>query len=228
MTGRFIEVCCEGCADAVQAWKGGADRIELCANLDVGGTTPSREEIEKVMASCPGLAVNVLVRPRGGDFVFGKEETDTMVRDITMCRELGVNAVVIGALTPEGDADLPAMRTLIQAAKGDSPFRPLQVTFHRAIDVCRDIFRCMEDAIDLGCDRILTSGHEASAYEGRFRIAEMVERADGRIVILAGCGVRTSNIVQLERDSHAAEFHSTSHGADGHTSSETVNQLKTL
>lgn len=228
MKGRFIEVCCEGHDDAVQAWKGGADRVELCAHLDIGGTTPSREEIEMVLASCPGLAVNVLVRPRGGDFVFSEEETESMVEDIAMCRELGVNAVVVGALTPEGDTDMDVMRTLMDAAKGVGPYAPLKVTFHRAIDVCRDLFSCMEDAITLGCDRILTSGHELTAYDGRFRIAEMVERSAGRITILAGCGVRPSNIVQLEKDSHAVEFHSSSHGENGHTSSETVKLLKSL
>ena len=128
-----------------------------------------------------------------------------MLEDIRHCRELGAAGVVIGALTPEGSVDLPVMRRLLAAAKDG---RPLSVTFHRAFDETADPLAALEEVIALGCDRLLTSGHAQDAYAGRALIGDLVRRAAGRIVVMAGCGVRPGNIAAIARDSGAPEFHS--------------------
>ena len=177
--GRFIECCCTSVGEVTEAVAGGASRIELCENLEVGGITPSSRLIRQVLDVCP-LPVNVLVRPRGGDFVFSEEEEEQMKQDIRNCKELGVNGVVIGALLGDGSIDTAMMRRLIQAA------RPLSVTFHRAFDCCKDPFRALEDVIALGCDRLLTSGLASSAYEGRELIARLVSLRDEAKRTLSG------------------------------------------
>ena len=158
------------------------------------------------------IPVNVLVRPRGGDFVFTDDEIRQTIADIGMCkrlcvrdssgRELRVNGVVVGALQADGGIDMAAMRRLVAAA------RPLQVTFHRAFDECSGVERGLEDVIALGCERLLTSGHEPDAFAGRFTLARLIRQAAGRIVIMAGCGVRPHNIAAIASVSSAPEFHS--------------------
>lgn len=214
--GRFIECCCTSLYEAMEAQAGGARRVELCTDLSCGGVTPPLEMIREVRDSL-SIKVNVLIRPRGGDFVYTEDEVQKTLQSIRDCRQIGVNGVVIGALLPDGDVDMPTMRRLIKEA------RPLEVTFHRAFDVCRDPMRAFDDVVSLGCDRLLTSGHEASAYEGRFLIGELVRK--GGTIVMAGCGVRTCNIAEIERDSGAAEFHSTSHGPDGRTDRRVVSEL---
>lgn len=203
---RILEACCGTAEKAALAERGGASRIELCEQLEIGGVTPSESNIRATLSACKSAKVNVLIRPRGGDFVYDRSEAEQMLDSIRLCKELGVNAVVIGALKEDGQVDKVLTAELIAAA------RPLKVTFHRAFDVCADPLRALDDIIELGCDRLLTSGHEDNAYIGRFRIAELVERAAGRIVIMAGCGVRAENIDEIERDSHADEYHSSSLG----------------
>jgi copper homeostasis protein len=215
----FLEACCTSAADAVTARRVGAARIELCSQLDIGGVTPSESLIratllalaEDAIPSAP-IPVNVLVRPRGGDFVYSEDEIRQTIAGIEMCKQLSVkdsygrehrvNGVVIGALRADGGIDMAAMRRLVAAA------RPLQVTFHRAFDECSDVERGLEDVIALGCDRLLTSGHEPDAFAGRFTLARLVRQASGRIVILAGCGVRPHNIDAIASASSAPEFHS--------------------
>lgn len=216
--GRFIEVCSVCEADVLEAAKGGAGRVELCEDLEVGGVTPSRKLLESVVRSSP-VPVNVLVRPRGGDFVYSEAEEKSMADDIAMCKELGASGVVIGALRPDGSVDVGMMRRLVDAA------RPLSVTFHRAFDCCRDPFEALEEIIGLGCERILTSGQKESAYDGRELLAALVERAAGRIIIMPGGGVRTHNIGEIEAVTKAAEFHSTSRGESGATEREVVAAL---
>ena len=218
----FLEGCCTSAADAVAAQRGGAARIELCSCLDIGGVTPSEELLRATLLalaedallspSQTPIPVNVLVRPRGGDFVFSEAEIQRTIDGIEMCRRLTVrdsaglehrvNGVVVGALRADGGIDMAAMRRLVAAA------RPLQVTFHRAFDRCADVERGLEDVIALGCERLLTSGHEPDAFTGRFTLARLVRQAAGRIVILAGCGVRPHNIAAIASVSGAAEFHS--------------------
>ena len=199
----FLESCCTDVEQIRRAQEAGARRIELCENLAVGGVTPSAELL-KAAISVAKVPVNVLVRPRGGDFVFSAAEADTMLRDIELCREAGAAAVVIGALDSRGDVDMPLMRRLCDAAYG------MSVTFHRAFDVCADPLAAFEDVLALGCDRLLTSGHESDAFKGRFFIAELVERAAGRIIVMPGCGVRRSNIARIAADTGAVEFHASS------------------
>lgn len=197
----FREACCTSLEAVFAAERTGAQRIELCEQLDVGGVTPS-EALLRGTLTATHLPVNVLVRPRGGDFVYDGAEEQAMLDSIGLCKSLGVNGVVIGALTPAGAVDLSLMRHLIAAA------RPLSVTFHRAFDETADPFEALEEIIALGCDRLLTSGHAPDAFAGRALIGELVRRAAGRIVIMAGCGVRPGNIEQIAADSGAPEFHS--------------------
>ena len=200
----FIESCCTNVDSVMLAQKAGAGRIELCEDLAVGGVTPQESLIREVI-DIAKIPVNVLVRPRGGDFVFSPEEILEMERSIRLCRELGAAGVVIGALALDGSVDMAAMRRLISVAREN---RPLSVTFHRAFDVCSDPLRAFEDIISLGCDRLLTSGHEADAYVGRYFIGELVRRSEGRISVMAGCGVRPSNIEEIAAASSAPEYHS--------------------
>lgn len=198
----FLESCCVSLEQVKFAQAAGARRIELCEDLPVGGVTPSRELLAAVVEAVD-IPVNVLVRPRGGDFCFNEAEILQMLEDIDMCHELGANAVVIGALDADGNVDMPTMRRLIARARSYG----LKVTFHRAFDVCADPMKAFEDILELGCDRLLTSGHEADAYQGRFLIAELVRRAGDRIVIMAGCGVRPGNIKEIVALSRCTECH---------------------
>lgn len=193
-----MEFCCTSVEDVLAAKNEGASRIELCENLEVGGVTPSHELIKAVLEVAGDTPVNVLIRARGGDFIFDDEEVAQMVMDIEFCKEVGTNAVVIGALKADGSVDIDAMQKMVKAA-GD-----LKITFHRAFDVCDDPFKAFEDIVALGCHRLLTSGHEADAYAGRELIARL--KAEHKLVILAGCGVRKSNIDLIDADEYHASI----------------------
>ena len=195
--------------------KGGAGRIELCEDLPCGGVSPSRSSIEAALTAV-NIPVNVLVRARGGNFVYNEEEIEMMVKSVRMCRELGVNGVVVGALRNDESIDTEAVRRMVAEAEG------LHVTFHRAFDECADPFAALEDIIDLGCDRLLTAGHASNVNVGEPMLKELNGRAAGRIIILAGSGVRPGNIARLEASTGCKEFHSSSHGPDGRTSHEVV------
>ena len=199
----FREACCTSLEAVRAAERTGAQRIELCDRLEVGGVTPPEPLLRAVLAAM-ALPVNVLVRPRGGDFVYDEDEIQAMLAGIRRCGSLGAHGVVVGALTPAGQVDLPAMRRLLAAARASG----LSVTFHRAFDETADPFAALEDVIALGCDRLLTSGHAPDAFAGRALIGALVQRAAGRIVVMAGCGVRPGNIAQIARESGAPEFHS--------------------
>lgn len=198
---RIIEICANSAQSCVEAEAGGAKRVELCAGIPEGGTTPSYGEIRMAQRLASKIDINVIIRPRGGDFLYTEAEIGSMLLDIELCKQLGVHGVVFGCLTKEGDIDVPLMRRLIETAA------PLSVTCHRAFDVCRDPFRAMEELIDLGCDRILTSGQQSDAVKGIPMIKQLVERADGRIIIMPGCGVREKNIALIEQETGAKEFH---------------------
>lgn len=198
---RIIEICANSAQSCVEAEAGGATRVELCAGIPEGGTTPSYGEIRTAQALTSALDINVIIRPRGGDFLYTPAEIQSMLWDIEMCKQLKVHGVVFGCLTKEGDIDVELMRRLIEAA------HPLSVTCHRAFDVCRDPFVALEQLIGLGCDRILTSGQQPDAVKGIPLIRELVKRADGRIIIMPGCGVRETNIAQIEAETGANEFH---------------------
>ena len=173
-----LEACCPS-LDAVEAaGRIGARRIELCERLDIGGVTPSDALIRSALAAT-GLPINVLVRPRGGDFVYSAQEADAMLESIRLCGRLGVNGVVIGALRADGSVDVELMQALVSEARATG----LSVTFHRAFDECADPMEALEDIISLGCDRLLTSGHAPDAFTGREMIGTLVRAAAGRIAI---------------------------------------------
>lgn len=198
---RTIEICANSAQSCVEAEAGGAARVELCAAIPEGGTTPSYGEIRTAQALTSRIDINVIIRPRGGDFLYTPVEVQSMLQDIELCKKLKVHGVVFGCLTKEGDVDIELLQVLMEAAK------PLSVTFHRAFDVCRDPFEALEQLIAAGCDRILTSGQQATAEEGIPLIAELVKRAAGRIIIMPGSGVREHNIAKIQQETGATEFH---------------------
>lgn len=197
-----LEICAASVASCIAAQDGGADRIELCDNLLEGGTTPSYATIalarEKV-----NIALYPIIRPRGGDFLYDDLEFEIMKKDIRLCKQLGCDGVVIGLLTADGKIDLPRTKELVELAW------PIGVTFHRAFDMTDDAFQALEDVIETGCERILTSGQRNTAIEGASLIAELVNKAEGRIIIMAGSGVRANNVADLVNTAHAKEYHTT-------------------
>lgn len=196
-----LEICIDSIRSALAAQEGGASRVELCDNLLVGGTTPSYGMIKQVRQAI-SIGLHVLIRPRGGDFCYSAAEQAIMMEDIKAAKELGANGVVLGVLRPDGHIDTRVAEQLIAAA------RPLKVTWHRAFDVARDPLQALEDIIALGCDYLLTSGQQQTAWEGKELIARLVEKAAGRIVVMPGGGVRESNIAELRQVTGAREFHS--------------------
>lgn len=195
-----FEICANSVASCIAAQEGGADRVELCSGIPEGGTTPSFGMIRKARASID-IALNVIIRPRGGDFLYSEDELEEMIHDIRIAEELGADGLVFGCLTKEGNIDKRAMSILMEAAGS------LPVTFHRAFDHSADPLKALEDIIELGCARILTSGCRPTALEGADLLAQLVEKAGDRIIIMPGCGVKESNIAEIARLSGAREFH---------------------
>ena len=202
----MLERCCTTLDQVREAAENGAGRVELCRDLYTGGLTPCEKDIRQAVSV--GIPVNVLVRPRGGDFVFNASEVEQMKKEIILCRNLGVNGVVIGALSKDGNIDLETMKVLMAEAKPLSD-RKMEVTFHRAFDECANPFRALEEIISLGCDRILTSGQRQSALEGKELIAKLVEAAKGRIIIMPGAGITPKNLPLLKEYTNAIEYHGT-------------------
>jgi copper homeostasis protein len=194
-----IEVCVDSVESAIAAQQGGADRVELCANLLEGGTTPSAGMIAVARKSLT-IGLQVIIRPRGGDFCYSDSEFEIMQRDIDVARQLGANGVVIGMLLPDGSVDIERTRALIDLA------RPLNVTFHRAFDMTRDPYAALEDLIALEVDRVLTSGQEPSVLEGLDLITELVRVAGDRIIVMPGGGAER-NLKKIVAQSGAREVH---------------------
>ena len=246
-----FEICANSVESCVEAQRGGADRVELCAGIPEGGTTPSYGDIvmaKRVLGIVDPLGLrplplrqgenigqpqfessslrqgknigqpqfessslrrgenkktklHVIIRPRGGDFLYSDLERQIMLEDVRMARQLGVDGVVFGALLPNGDIDMDFMRQLMSKSEG------MSVTFHRAFDVCRDPFLALEQIIELGCNRILTSGQMPKAEEGIDLLKQLVDKAGDRIIIMPGCGVNSGNIYQIAQATGAKEFH---------------------
>jgi copper homeostasis protein len=196
----IIEACVDTVESAIAAQRGGADRMELCASLLEGGTTPSSGAIE-IARNNVSIPIYVMIRPRGGDFLYSHADFEVMKRDVEMAKSLGVDGVALGILTKDGDVDIQRTRELIERA------RPLDITFHRAFDMTRDPHRSLEELIALGVNRVLTSGQEASAAEGVRLIRSLVEAARGRIAIMAGGGLNESNIRQVVTSGGVRELH---------------------
>lgn len=195
-----LEVCAYSVESAAAAQAGGADRVELCATPSEGGTTPSYGSIA-VARKTLKIELHVLIRPRGGDFLYSPREFAAMKEDIQVCRQLGADGVVLGILLPDGRVDKEQCRELVRLSA------PMSVTFHRAFDMTADAFQALEDVIETGCQRILTSGQANSACEGAGLIAELVRRAEERIIIMAGAGVSDENLAELIETTGAHEFH---------------------
>lgn len=196
---RTLEICTGDPAGIDAAVTGGADRIELCSGLAEGGLTPSIGAI-RYAVSRP-VTVNVLIRPRSGDFVYSPREIELMVADIKEVVRCGADGIVVGALTPDGDVDMDACRRFIDAAQGRN------ATFHRAFDVCRNPFQALEDVISLGFDRILTSGQSSGALHGADMIRRLHDKAAGRIRIMAGAGVKPENAAEILTLSRCDDLH---------------------
>ncbi|HEX5168827.1 MAG TPA: copper homeostasis protein CutC [Cyclobacteriaceae bacterium] len=195
-----IEIVVYNIESAMKAQVGGADRIELCDNPGEGGTTPSYGTIELVRQNV-SLDLYVMIRPRGGDFYYNSYEFHCMKRDIAQCQRLSVDGVVFGMLNPDGTIDKKRCKELIDKA------RPLKVTCHRAFDMTRDPFEALEDCIEVGFDRILTSGQEAQALKGAALIHELIVKARGRIAIMPGSGVNEGTVGEILSISGAREIH---------------------
>ena len=195
-----LEICAASLPSALAAQAGGAHRIELCQNLEQGGITPSYGLIRQVLAQV-SLPVFVLIRPRPGGFVYSPGELAIMRDDIAACRELGCAGVVLGVLDPAGRVDMAACQELIELAGN------MTVTFHRAFDACPDQVQALEDIIAVGCQRLLTSGGQATSEAGQAQLAALVAQAAGRIQIMPGAGISASNVRALAAATGAQEFH---------------------
>ena len=195
-----LEICANSVTSCIEAQKGGAFRVELCAAIPEGGTTPSYGEIA-IARELLSIKLNVISRPRSGDFLYSRLEHEIMLKDIEMCRKLGVDGIVIGCLTAEGDVDIERCRELVAAAGG------MDITFHRAFDKCRDPFASLEQIIALGCSRILTSGQQPKAVQGIELLKKLVRQAGDRIIIMPGSGINENNIATIARETGAVEFH---------------------
>ena len=197
----FIEACCPDLESVRCAVSAGANRVELCEQLEIGGVTPSVELIQGALDAAGNVPVNVLIRPRGGNFVYTPGEVEQMLQSIRECKSLGVNGVVIGALTSDGSIDKETVSKLVREAGS------MDITFHRAFDEAADLRAALEDIIGLGIKRVLTSGGCPTAYLGRFVLRELVRQSAGRISVMPGCGVTPGNIAEIASVTAAKEFH---------------------
>lgn len=195
----ILEICVDSVESAQAAVAGGATRLELCGNLIIGGTSPSPYLIEAVQKL--DIPVRVLLRPRFGDFLYTPSEKEILHKEVEMCRSMGVEGVVLGALQADGTLDVPFLMTLVQAAGN------MGKTLHRAFDVCADAKQGLETAVELGFDTILTSGQAATALEGVETLAQLQHQAQGRITLLAGSGVSPDNIPLIASRTGITAFH---------------------
>lgn len=196
----IFEICVDSVAGVRAAKAAGADRVELCADLLEGGVTPSRGMIRRAK-TIPGIGLHVMIRPRGGDFLFDDDEFAVMLSDIEIAKAEGADGVVIGVLTAEGEVNRARVRELI------SPARPLSITFHRAFDLTPGPFRAIEMLIELTVDRVLTSGQEASVLDGLPCIVELVQRAGRRIIVMPGGGITSRNVERIVAAAKPREIH---------------------
>lgn len=214
---KRFEACTASVADVIAARDGGAARIELCRDLEADGLTPSADLLREALAEKGEMTVNVLIRSREGDFVYSAEEGETMRRQIREALDAGADGVVVGALTPEGDIDERHCRLWL-----DEAGRGVEVTFHRAFDQCRDRKKGLETLIRLGFARVLTSAGKPTAPEGIEELKALTEQAAGRIVIMPGGGVKSSNAAEILEKTGVRELHGSARAGADHTQSGEV------
>ncbi len=200
MKENILEVCCYSVQSAKIAEEAGADRIELCAGIYEGGTTPSAATIAMAKQEV-SIPIHVIIRPRGADFCYSELEFKNMLADIEYCKKIGVSGIVSGVLCADGSVDVVRTKQLIAAAQ------PLSFTFHRAFDMVKNQEAALETLIELGVDRILTSGGMATAELGVENLIQLVKKSKGRISILVGSGINSNNIAQIKARTNATEFH---------------------
>lgn len=198
---RKLEICCYSVESAIAAESAGADRIELCDNYSEGGTTPSYASI-KYSINQLKIPVNVIVRPRGGDFLYSDIEYETIKQDVLAIKKLSANGIVIGFLTSAGKIDIEKTREIVNLSK------PMEVTFHRAFDMCNDQVKALEQLKKIGITRILTSGAKDTVSEGIELIAELVKKAGNEIIIMPGSGINKNNLKEIIQKTKVLEFHS--------------------
>ena len=196
-----LEIIGFNIVSCIAAQNAGANRIELCAGPGEGGTTPSYGFIKAARGKLK-IDLYVMIRPRGGDFLYTNEEFETMKADVAVCKELGCDGIVFGILTKDGKVDKIRCKEIIDLAY------PLEATFHRAFDRVADPFEALEDVIELGFERILTSGLKPKAEDGRQTIFELISKADDRIIIMPGSGITSENIISIAESTGAKELHS--------------------
>lgn len=201
MSEKILEIACFNLESAIVAEEAGADRIELCDDYNSGGVTPSYERI-LLTKKAIRIPLHVIIRPRGGDFIYSPEEIGQMKRDILFCKTHNVNGVVFGCLTSEKKVDLNICRDLLTLS------RPMKVTFHRAIDVCESLNSGVERLVDIGFDRVLTSGGENSSWEGKNALKALFEKFNDKIIVLPGGGIRSTNISEIIKTTNCSEYHS--------------------
>lgn len=201
INGYQLEICANSIFSAKQAQLGGASRVELCQNLENGGTTPSYGQI-KLTRKALQIEIHVLIRPRTGDFLYTEDEFNEILEDIQYCKQSGCDGVVIGILKADGTVDKERMQILVDSAK------PMCVVFHRAFDRCKDPQVALEDIIELGCDRILTSGQQNTALQGKGFLKTLIQQANGRIEVMPGAGVDATNVKEILIYTGANSIHS--------------------
>jgi len=198
---KNLEICCYTLESAITAEKFGADRIELCDNHSEGGTTPSYATIQLAIEKLK-IPVNVIIRPRGGDFLYSELEYEIIKKDVIKIKELQAIGIVIGFLHTNGEIDIERTREIVELAK------PMEVTFHRAFDMCKNPMKALEQLKKIGITRILTSGAKNTAMEGIFLLSELVNIAGDDIIIMPGSGLNETNLHEIMETTHAMEFHS--------------------
>ncbi|HXV59861.1 MAG TPA: copper homeostasis protein CutC [Vicinamibacteria bacterium] len=198
----LVEACVDSVEGAVAAQAGGAARVELCTALLEGGLTPSAGAIALARRRLR-IGLHVIVRPRGGDFLYTETEHEVMLEDINAAKQLGADGVVIGVLDPRGNVDRDRTRALVERA------RPMAVTFHRAFDMAREPFEALESLVELGVDRLLTSGQEESAMAGLDLLRQLIEEAGERIIVMPAGSIHERNIEKIARETRASELHIT-------------------
>jgi copper homeostasis protein len=197
----LLEICIDCIESALAAESGGADRIEICGGLAVGGLTPSVGLIHQCLERCEKVRTMIMIRPHDGGFCYSDDDIGTMLRDIDVAKELGVNGVVLGTLTADGQIDIEKAKRLVETA------RPLEVTFHRAFDVARDPMEALDALLALQVDRLLTSGRAKSAVAGAELIGRLARHAGESLTVIAAAGIGADNAAQLVRVTGVKEIH---------------------